>query len=409
MGKYLWIAGGRVSRPLARGYGIGVAVSMVLLFGVATVAQKHSGFPVDIVAGPAPQALHAGGKQWLIYELHCTNFAPVPVQITGIELLDGGRVLTTYGAEALRRMVIPVEELATAGSLPEASKGGPIGEGHTALIFFDVQLASDAPVPAVLSHRFSFSVTRKDGSKVEAVINDVPVRVIQDPAPLLRAPLRGSGWIAFNSLGGVDHRRSLNAVDGRERIPQRFAIDWMQLGADGRLFRGDKNANENYYDYGAEVLAVADGRVADLKDDFPVNRGSSQRSSRAITLENVLGNYVIVDLGHSRFAVYAHLKPGSFRVKLGDPVKAGQVLALLGNSGNSDAPHLHFQLVDANSGLASEGIPYELESFTQTGLIEAQQEDAVLDAGQAWTRPVAEPPSDRRRELPVKNAVVSFP
>jgi murein DD-endopeptidase len=113
----------------------------------------------------------------------------------------------------------------------------------------------------------------------------------------------------------------------------------MQLGPDGRLFHGD--AGSNFYDYGAEVLAVADGRVSDLKEVFPDNDRSSERSKRAITLDNVFGNYVTP-------ALYAHLQPGNLRVKLGHTVKAGQLLALLGNSGNSDAPHLHFQLMDAN-------------------------------------------------------------
>ena len=112
-----------------------------------------------------------------------------------------------------------------------------------------------------------------------------------------------------------------------------------------------RSSNANFYSYGTQVLAVADGRVSDLKDGLPDNVGLSERAERRITLENVVGNYVILDLGQRHFAVYAHLQPGSLKVKLGDTVKAGQVVALLGNSGNSDAPHLHFHLVDGNSPL----------------------------------------------------------
>jgi len=224
---------------------------------------------------------------------------------------------------------------------------------------------------------------------------------------VLAAPLRGSLWIAFNALSSADHRRSLNAVDGRERIPQRFAIDWMHLGPDRRLFHSDAKSNANYYDYGAEVLAVADGRISDVKDDLPENNGSSERSSRSITIDNVVGNYVILDLGHGRFALYAHLQPGSLKVKVGDRVSVGQVLARLGNSGNSDAPHLHFQLMDSNSPLDSEGIPCEFASFTQLGLVDDQ--DAVLDAGQPWQPKTQATPVVHRREFPFDKAVVTFP
>ena len=224
---------------------------------------------------------------------------------------------------------------------------------------------------------------------------------------MLAAPLRGSLWIAFNALSSADHRRSLNAVDGRERLPQRFAIDWMHLGPDRRLFHSDAKSNANYYDYGAEVLAVADGRISDVKDDLPENNGSSERSSRTITIDNAVGNYVIVDLGHGRFALYAHLQPGSLRVKVGDKVSAGQVLARLGNSGNSDEPHLHFQLMDSNSPLGSEGIPWEFASFTQLGDVNGQ--DAELDAGQPWQPKTQAAPVVHRREFPFDKAVVTFP
>ena len=91
---------------------------------------------------------------------------------------------------------------------------------------------------------------------------------------------------------------------------------------------------------------------------------------------------------------------------LGDHVKAGQPLALLGNSGNSDAPHLHFQLTDGNSPTVSEGIPYEFERFTQLGILD--DEEAVLDHGQSWQPKSQENPVICRAEFPINEAVVSF-
>jgi len=114
-------------------------------------------------------------------------------------------------------------------------------------------------------------------------------------------------------------------------------------------------------------------------------------TSRAvpITLETIGGNHVILDLGGGRFTFYAHMQPASLRVKVGEKVRRGQVLGLVGNSGNSTAPHLHFHLTDANSPLESEGLPYVFESFEQ------------LAAPEMWAR--------RQSELLLQNARVRFP
>jgi murein DD-endopeptidase MepM/ murein hydrolase activator NlpD len=181
----------------------------------------------------------------------------------------------------------------------------------------------------------------------------------------------------------------------------------MRLDADGRPFRGDPKSNANFVDYATDVLAVADGRVSDVRDGLDENAGTNERSSRQVTLDNVVGNYVILDLGHGRFALYAHLIPGSLNVKVGATVKAGDVLARLGNSGNSDAPHLHFQLMDTNSPLASEGLPYEMEMFTQLGVV--ADADALLESGGPWHATPGEGPILRRREFPVDKAVVTLP
>jgi murein DD-endopeptidase MepM/ murein hydrolase activator NlpD len=350
----------------------------------------------------------ADGRIQLNYELHLTNFAPLPIELTAIDVLgDGATPLGSYRGEALEKIVIPVEKLSTAGSPAEIAGKRVIGVGHAVMIFLDLTLPSGAAAPRELRHRFSFSVERKSTPKYETTFDGPGVAVVQQPIPVLRPPLHGYSWVAFNALGAADHRRSLNAFDGRELIPQRFAIDWMRLGPDGALLHGDKSANGNFYDYGAEVLAVADGRVSDLKDGLPDNTGSTARSARAITLENVVGNYLILDLGQMRFAVYAHLQAGSLKVKVGDQVKAGQILALLGNSGNSDAPHLHFQLVNTNAPMGAEGIPYELESFTQVGV--APDDPAVQDNGGVLLPKSQEKPVVHRREFPLNNAVVAFP
>ena len=76
-----------------------------------------------------------------------------------------------------------------------------------------------------------------------------------------------------------------------------------------------------------------------------------------------LGNYLILDLGGGNYGLYAHLQPGTLRVKAGDRVKRGQTLGLVGNSGSSTEPHLHFQVMNGTSLLDPEGVPYLIDSF----------------------------------------------
>ena len=384
-----------------------LTLALALLVPLQVLSQTHSGFPVDIMAGPSPQPVMAKGYMHLLYELHLTNFASLPIELTRVEVwADGSSPLASYDGQVLRDMVVPVEELSSAGSPAEDKGGRTIGDGHAALIFFDLALDAAARVPHELRHKYFFSVARKNKPNYETAFQGPPVMVAGNPVPVLQAPLRGASWVAFNALGAKDHRRALNAVDGRERIPQRFAIDWGRLGADGRLFHGKGNSNADSYSYGAEVLAVADGRISDAKDGIPENVGSTERSARAITLDNVLGNYLVLDFGEGRYAAYAHLQPGSLKVKVGDSVRAGQVLALLGNSGNSDAPHLHFQVTDGPSPLASEGIPYEIATFTLRGIA---ADPGLLDAGKAWQPAAGDMRVTHSEEFPVNNAIIAFP
>jgi hypothetical protein len=375
---------------------------LALVLPIQSPAQSPSAFPVDITSARPPQPVMADARSRLLYELHLTNFSVSPIELLGLDVFggDGAAPLASYRGESLEELLVAV------GPTDSTGRVRAIGGGRSVVIFLDLTRGGGVRVPVELRHRLSFSIPRKTGGIIENTLNGPVVAIVQEPTPVLRAPLRGPSWVAFNALGSDTHRRSFVPVDGKERIAQRFAIDWMCLGPDGRLYHGDSKSNANFYGYGAEVVAVAEGRVSDLKDGLPENIGSNEESTRAITLDNIVGNYLILDLGQGRFALYAHLQTGSLGVKLGDRVKAGQLLARLGNSGNSDAPHLHFHLMDANSPLAAEGLPYELETFTQLGVID---DPAVLDSGQAWRPKTQVGPVVHRREFPVDKAVVGFP
>lgn len=88
---------------------------------------------------------------------------------------------------------------------------------------------------------------------------------------------------------------------------------------------------------------------------------------RDLSIDDLGGNQVILDVANGTYACYAHLLPGSVRVKAGDYMKGGDVVGSIGNSGNSDVPHLHFQVCDAPDLLGSEGLPFVFQGFEETG------------------------------------------
>jgi murein DD-endopeptidase MepM/ murein hydrolase activator NlpD len=154
--------------------------------------------------------------------------------------------------------------------------------------------------------------------------------------------------------------------EGRNLVPQRFAIDFMRLFEDGQTFHGNREDVHSYRCYSAEVFAVADARVIFVRNDVPDNPGQAKANALADTLANLGGNLVVLDLGDGRFASYMHLQPRSIRVRVGESVRAGDVLGLVENSG-APVPHLHFQVNDGPGPMTSEGLPYVLDSFMRDG------------------------------------------
>jgi murein DD-endopeptidase MepM/ murein hydrolase activator NlpD len=118
---------------------------------------------------------------------------------------------------------------------------------------------------------------------------------------------------------------------------------------------------------------------------------------------------VILDIGGGNYALYGHFQPGSVRVKEGVRVRRGDVLGLVGSSGNSLGPHLQFHVMDGPLPLASNGLPYVLDSFTVTG--RSADTEAFNEAEQEGTRLEVTPvdPAERVTQLmPLDQYVVSF-
>jgi len=115
-----------------------------------------------------------------------------------------------------------------------------------------------------------------------------------------------------------------------------FGDDCMVMGgldAGGypRLFRTDGKTNADWYGWGAAVLAPFDGVVRQVRVNPEVNRPGVTGSSPA--------SQIVFERNDGLIVAYAHI--ASPRVRAGDRVTAGQVVAVDGNNGASEAPHVH--------------------------------------------------------------------
>jgi len=384
-----------------------VAALMLGLFvtanGEATrVAQ--SVLPVDLAVSFVPPAAATARGRALVYELQLTSFRAVELELRRIDVFSPDSpedILHSLTGAGL------VDAIARPGKPAELEKPATLLGGDFAIVFLWVEL-DGRPAPEILAHRATFNRVKADGSETEYTVEGAVVRVPTSGPLVLDAPLPAGRWLMANgpSVFG-EHRLFIHALDGAASNTQRFASDWMLLGEDGRLFHGDAGSNESWCTYDVPVLAVADAVVIDVRDGVPENEPLAEELAVRMTREAICGNYVVLELPDGTFAFYGHLRPGSLLVSAGDRVTVGQALGAIGNSGNSDAPHLHFHVSNSPYPLSGEGLPFALRSFAVLDTFpDVASWEPLLDPGAPWEGTADA--TSRTLEMPVGEAIIGI-
>jgi hypothetical protein len=354
----------------------------------------------EVPYAPIPFA-GSDGQTHLVYELETTNFSNGETTIEQLEVLDPdtGDVVDTLDTEEVASRLQP------AGLRDAADTFDP---SMTALVFLHVTFDEVAEVPDRLIHRVSLQADAAPPDQQQITEEVGPTEVDRRDVALVGPPLRGSNYIAADSCcDATRHTRAALSINGQLWLAQRYAVDYEQLDADNRIYSGEKEALDSYTIYGQEAIAVADGTVVKVIDGLPEQEPGE--FPQGISPEEADGNSVILDLGGGNYALYAHFQPGSVRVKEGDRVRRGDVLALVGNSGNSLAPHLHFHVMNGPLSLASNGLSYVVDSFTVTGRTAGTDafDEAEAEGTPLEVTPV-DPPETVTQAMPLDQAVVSF-
>lgn len=138
-------------------------------------------------------------------------------------------------------------------------------------------------------------------------------------------------------------------------IGQRYAYDF-EIRKENLPYHGDLTKNENYYSYLENVYAPSDGWVVEIIDKYKNTHITKDRKI-INDCDNPRGNHIIIKHNHGEYSTICHFEKGTFNVRIGDLVKEGQLIGKVGNSGNTQGLHIHFQIQLGIDPDNSKGVP----------------------------------------------------
>jgi Peptidase family M23 len=393
--------------------------------GVAVDRLDFAPIVSSVLTRPTPVKA-TDGRFHIVYEVLLTNNVPNTMAVESFEVRDARtrRVLARLSGPALAANMGPLagppatdpddapSDLNPAAGLSEQAASDAsttMASSQTSAVWLDLKVGSARP--RSLEHLITASSRPPPGAQFS--FSGLVGRVRTGGTPVVIGPPVGPGlWVADEGCctNPTHHRRALPGFNGELLAVNRFAIDWVLVDSSHRAWIGDPTRLSSYLSYRQPLIAAASGRVVGTHDGVPNNPPQGVLTGSP-PIKDFAGNWVSIRIGPRRYLLYAHMVPGSVRVRPGQQVRRGQVIGLLGNSGNTSTPHLHFQVSDRPGFAPVDSLPYVFDRFAFLGQITDEFTDenlAVRPTGELAFAPSG-PPRVRRQELPLDRNVLRFP
>ena len=314
---------------------------------------EETSFEMNVTFAPI-EVKSTDGKVNLLYSVQIVDFEKEGYKLKDFQVLNSANnEMFCSIIDTLKYLLITKENI--------LAEDYPLREYSNFRISVGLVL-DPAKVPQKIRHKL---ILVKDAK--EKIIEGAETSVSQQQLPVISAPLKGERFLSGNSTTLLNniHPAFQMKYRGSTRVHERFCVDWNKIDDAGNLFLGDYRVCENWYVYGEQVYAVADGQVVSVKDGMP-DQSPVFTQPIPTTLFDGEGNSVVIHI-NGGYVVYGHLIPNSIKVKPGQIVKKGDVVGKVGNSGDSDAPHLHFGLHTDFPYYISEGLPYYIDALEKIG------------------------------------------
>jgi murein DD-endopeptidase MepM/ murein hydrolase activator NlpD len=320
--------------------------------------------PILISIEGAPIAFKMTDARYhMVYEVRLTNATSTDQPIDRFQIKDQDRKesLLDLDPPGITQISAPGTCTLSAGYLPPHDQ---------CLLLIHISVDTLESIPKALAHTL-YRPPLPDGAlqpeptiTANVILNNV----------VLGPPLADGRWLAYNGCCTGSHRREIQSINNAWNLPERFAIDFYLMVAEVNRLAPEAGAPLLAYEsFDRKALAVGDGTVVQISEKvipdnppgIPAAPGPSPRPW------DRYGNYVVIRLNTppDTYVLYGNLEFRKVLVRVGEPVHRGQVIGLVGNSGDSKYPHLHFEVINrkTDSLMGAQGIPFVFSSFELYG------------------------------------------
>ncbi len=348
---------------------------LALLISCGGPANENPISPGEITmrVNPANVCIPDRHPQYLNFDLLIKNDAARAIKVRQVS------AVVLQGAEVIEQRQVGAQAAATLGpgnSIPASSEGMLFNP----LIFNSLK-------PGV---RIRYEVQFEGEGVPPVSVTFVPETCLnksQLVLPLTGRIAVGDGFDLYSHHRRREYQDTFWKASGIFDHTDRFGLDLKVVDSAGREFKGSGKRNEDFFGWGQPLRAPAAGAVADFHNGQPDNNViGSENLWKPGDVRNApmdgYGNYVLIDHGGGEFSLLAHLRAGSVNVRKGDLIRAGQVIAQVGNSGSSLGPHLHYELRTGWGLKGITGIPAYFQDVIVVGTGETGNgKGVVLNSG----------------------------